>query len=267
MVHTDRRSADLWVTGSATTARQRGLTLDDLGAAVGKPAPYLSMLENGKREPRLGLINDLAEALDVPALNLLRPEPRPPAPNWRSPCSEPRRIRSIEELGLPHFKPSAQDPRRGARARRAPLPTSCEAEHAIAMVTREEARIANSELRAEMRERGNYFGDIEEVAAEAVARWAIGPRSTDRRRHQGLAAQFGFAVHRAQDVPSSVRSVTDLRNRRIYIPQRDSISIRGARSVVTADPRPLRPRPSRARATSPSSCGSGSRSTTSPEPS
>ena len=40
--------------------RQRGMTLDALGAIVGKPAPYLSNLENGKREPKLGLINALA---------------------------------------------------------------------------------------------------------------------------------------------------------------------------------------------------------------
>ena len=49
---------------------------------------------------------------------------------------------------------------------------------------------------------------------------------------RGLAAHFGFTLHRSQRVPSSVRSVTDLRNRRIYVPQRDSMSTRGARSVV-----------------------------------
>jgi hypothetical protein len=47
-----------------------------------------------------------------------------------------------------------------------------------------------------------------------------------------LAGHFGFTLHRSQQVPTSVRSVTDLRNRRIYIPQRDSMSTRGARSVV-----------------------------------
>ena len=60
--------------------RQAGLTLDELGERVGKPAPYLSMLENGKREPRLGLINALAEALDVSAAELLQTDP----PNRRS---------------------------------------------------------------------------------------------------------------------------------------------------------------------------------------
>jgi transcriptional regulator with XRE-family HTH domain len=37
-----------------------GLTLDQLGAAVGKPAPYLSLLENGKKEPKVNLLLDVA---------------------------------------------------------------------------------------------------------------------------------------------------------------------------------------------------------------
>ena len=53
----------------------RGMTLDDLGAQVGKPAPYLSLLENGKKEPKLGFINDLSIALGVDATELLSSEP------------------------------------------------------------------------------------------------------------------------------------------------------------------------------------------------
>ena len=52
--------------------RRARLTLDELGARVGKPAPYLSMLENGKREPRLGLINALADALEVGAADAVQ---------------------------------------------------------------------------------------------------------------------------------------------------------------------------------------------------
>ena len=37
-------------------------------------------------------------------------------------------------------------------------------------VTREDARIANADLRAEMRERGNYFAEVEAIAAAAVAK-------------------------------------------------------------------------------------------------
>ena len=37
-----------------------GLTLDDLSAAVGTAPSQLSLIENGKREPKLGLLQQLA---------------------------------------------------------------------------------------------------------------------------------------------------------------------------------------------------------------
>ena len=60
--------------------RRRGLTLDELSVLIGRPAPYLSMVENGKKEPRLGQIAAMAEALDVTLDDLLAPE----APNRRA---------------------------------------------------------------------------------------------------------------------------------------------------------------------------------------
>ncbi len=208
------------------------MTLDDLGERVGKAAPYLSMLENGKREPRLSLINAIADALDVAATELIKPE----APSRRA-ALEIALERAqddplYQDLGLPHLRPSAKIP-------------DAVLEHIVRLfeelkgrahptiVTREEARIANSELRAEMRERGNYFGEIEDVARDVVARAGYGGQGALTEGDiQGLAAHFGFTVHRSQRVPSAVRSVTDLRNRRIFVPQRDSMSTRGARSVV-----------------------------------
>jgi hypothetical protein len=47
-----------------------------------------------------------------------------------------------------------------------------------------------------------------------------------------IAAALGFTVHRSQNVPSTVRSVTDLRHRVIHIPQRDAMPTAGARSVI-----------------------------------
>ena len=42
--------------------KQAGLTLDDLSAAVGTAPSQLSLIENGKREPKLGLLQQLAAA-------------------------------------------------------------------------------------------------------------------------------------------------------------------------------------------------------------
>ena len=55
--------------------RERGLTLDALGEKVGKAASYLSLIENGRREAKLSLIEALAGALDVSAADLLAAEP------------------------------------------------------------------------------------------------------------------------------------------------------------------------------------------------
>ena len=43
--------------------RRAGLTLADISEAVGRPVPYLSQLENGKVEPKLGLIGEIAATL------------------------------------------------------------------------------------------------------------------------------------------------------------------------------------------------------------
>ncbi len=55
--------------------RARGLTLAELGAKVGRAPSVLSLLENGRREPKLSLIEALAAALGVPADELMRRQP------------------------------------------------------------------------------------------------------------------------------------------------------------------------------------------------
>src|SRR6476469_10929265 len=52
--------------------RARSLTLAELGAKVGRAPSVLSLLENGRREPKLSLIEALAQALSVPTAELLR---------------------------------------------------------------------------------------------------------------------------------------------------------------------------------------------------
>ena len=212
--------------------RQRGLTLDDLGSRVDKPGPFLSLLENGKREPRLSLINELARALEVPAVELLKPE----APTHRAELEigleRAQEHTLYRELGLPHLRATAKLSD-AAMEHILGLFGELKGRAMPAMVTREEARIANSELRAEMKSRDNYFAEVETVARDAVAGVGYaGHAALTEGDIEALAAHMGFSVVRAQDVPSSARSVTDLRNRRIYVPQRDALSTRAARSVV-----------------------------------
>ncbi len=59
---------------------ERGYTLDELGAVVGVAGSQLSLIENGKREPKLSLLQAIATATGTNVTNLLSPEP----PNHRS---------------------------------------------------------------------------------------------------------------------------------------------------------------------------------------
>ena len=153
--------------------KQRQLRLDDLGALVGKPAPYLSMVENGKREPTLGLINDLATALGVPAGDLLVPEPPTRRAELEVTIERIQREQAYRNLGLPYLKASARLPD-VALEHIVRLYAELADEAETAPFTPDEARTVNAEVRAEMRTRGNYLAEIESLAAEAAT--AVGDR-------------------------------------------------------------------------------------------
>lgn len=213
--------------------KQQKLTLSALGEAVDKPVPYLSQLENGKIEPKIGLLRSIGEVLDVSVADLVDPEP----PNRRAQLElavaraqqDPR----YEEFGLPVLKPSAKlgdDVLEHLVALWNAVPSN---EGGRALRTEDKARLANAELRQEMRELNNYFTHIEDVVASALKAInypGMGPLS--ERHITDLAAHFGFRVERARGMPSSARSVTDQKNRIIYIPLREEVDLRSARSVV-----------------------------------
>src|SRR5689334_18657903 len=88
----------------------RGLTLSDLGMVVGAAPSQLSLIENGKREPRLTLLTDIADHLGIALNDLLVDE----APDRRSALElEVARIQAgtlYASLGLPVVKPTAGTP-------------------------------------------------------------------------------------------------------------------------------------------------------------
>jgi len=209
-----------------------GMTLDDLGARVGRPAPYLSLLENGKKEPRLGLINDLSVALGVDVTELLSSE----APSHRAELEvaveRAQQDQAYRDLGLPYLKPSTRIPD-AALEHIVSLYEELRGRDAAAPFTRDEARAVNAQLRAEMTQRGNYFADIEKIAAAAVdAVGFSGQGALSKGEMNALAQHFGFKVIRTPDVPASVRSVTDTRNGKIFVHARDSYDSKQARSVI-----------------------------------
>src|SRR5690606_25298585 len=59
---------------------RKGLTLDELGALVGIAGSQLSLIENGKREPKLSLLQAIAQACSTDVADLISGEP----PNRRA---------------------------------------------------------------------------------------------------------------------------------------------------------------------------------------
>jgi transcriptional regulator with XRE-family HTH domain len=211
--------------------RQRGLTLDELGALVGKPGPYLSQLENGHTEPKLSLLGELAQAVGVSLAELIDPTAPTRRAELEIAVGRAQEDPAYGALGLSHYKPSAKTKDEALEHMVALYEAWRGAE--IAASGGDPMRAANVKLRHEMTERDNYFGDIEAAAGEvlrAVGYPGQGPLS--ERHILDAIDHFGFSVQRVQDLPPSSRSITDLHERVIYIPQRDALTTRAMRSVV-----------------------------------
>ncbi|MEU8239773.1 helix-turn-helix domain-containing protein [Actinoplanes missouriensis] len=211
--------------------RSKGMTLDQLSDAVGRAPSQLSLIENGKREPKLSVLQAIAGALGVPLQDLLRPE----APSRRAgleiELAHFQQNPAYQALGLPVVRAGRRLP---ADALEALIGMHRELNRVLTeqSATPEVARRANAQLRAEMRKRNNYFAEIEQAAANVLrsVRHTTGPLS--QRGILDIAAQIGFTLHYVNDLPSSTRSVTDLKNRRIFLPQVASGKGHDPRAVV-----------------------------------
>ena len=210
--------------------RARGLTLADLGARVGRAPSVLSLLENGRREPKLSLIEALAGALGVPARELLRKQPPSRRAQLEIALAEAQRDPSYAELGLPPLRVGARVPN-DVLEHVAALHAKLREQRIKPTATPEEAREANADLRAMMRERGNYFAPIEEAAAAALAAAGYAGGALSQGLLLSVVGHHGFSVKYVHDLPRSVRSVTDLRNRRIYL-QQESMGTHTPRTVL-----------------------------------
>ncbi|GAB1691458.1 hypothetical protein KRM28CT15_32610 [Krasilnikovia sp. M28-CT-15] len=211
--------------------RAKGMTLDQLSAAVGRAPSQLSLIENGKREPKLSVLQAIAAALGVGVQDLLRPE----APSRRAgleiELAHFQRQGGYAALGLPVVRGGRRLP---ADALESLIGLHRELTRLLTeqSATPEVARRANQQLRADMRRRDNYFPEIEQAAARVLesVRNTTGPLS--QRGILDIAEQLGFTLSYVSDLPGSTRSITDLRNRRIYLPQVASGKGHDPRAVV-----------------------------------
>jgi predicted transcriptional regulator/DNA-binding XRE family transcriptional regulator len=210
--------------------RARGLTLGDLGSRVGRAPSALSLIENGRREPKLSLIEALAAALSVPAEELMRRQPPSRRAQLEIALEAAQRDPVYRELGLPHLKVGARVPADVLEHLNA-LFTELRGKRAKPTATPEEAREANAVLRGMMRERGNYFAPIEEAASRALDAAGYADGALSQGMLLSVVSHHGFSVRYVQDLPRSVRSLTDLRNRRIYVRQ-EPVGVHTPRTIV-----------------------------------
>ena len=210
--------------------RAKGLTLAQLGERVGRAPSVLSLIENGRREPKLSLIEALAAALSVPTADLLRRQPPSRRAQLEIALEEAQQDPVYRELGLPHLRVGARVPSDVIEHLLA-LYGELRKQRAKPTATPEEAREANADLRAMMRERGNYFAEIEQEAAAALVTAGYTGGALSQGMLLSVVSHHGFTVRYVRDLPRSARSVTDLRERRIYLKQ-ESIGMHTPRTIL-----------------------------------
>ncbi|MFS0893113.1 helix-turn-helix domain-containing protein [Microbacterium sp. 179-I 3D3 NHS] len=210
---------------------ENGFTLDELGAQVGVAGSQLSLIENGKREPKLSLLQAIAQATGTQVTDLISGEP----PNRRAAL----------EIELERAQESPVFRQLGIAPIRVTKGTSDETIESIlglhrelqrrereAIATPEEARRGNTELRLRMRAQNNYLPEIEKLAEKQLKSAGHVQGALTHRTVSIMAEKLGFELIYVNDLPHSTRSVTDLENGRIYLPPASIPGGHGLRSMA-----------------------------------
>jgi predicted transcriptional regulator/DNA-binding XRE family transcriptional regulator len=210
---------------------ESGFTLDELGALVGVAGSQLSLIENGKREPKLSLLQAIAQATSTQVTDLISGEP----PNRRAAL----------EIELERAQESPVFRQLGVAPIRVTKGTSDETIESIlglhrelqrrereAIATPEEARRGNTELRLRMREQNNYLPEIDKLAEKHLKSAGHVQGALTHRTVSIMAEKLGFELIYVNDLPHSTRSVTDLENGRIYLPPASIPGGHGLRSMA-----------------------------------
>ncbi len=208
-----------------------GFTLDELGAVVGVAGSQLSLIENGKREPKLSLLQAIAQATGTEVTDLISGEP----PNRRA-ALEIELERAQES---PVFRQLGISPVRVTKGMSDDtiesvlgLHRELQRREREAIATPEEARRANTELRLRMRAQHNYLADIEKLAEKQLRSAGHVQGAVTHRTVSIMAEKLGFELIYVNDLPHSTRSVTDLENGRIYLPPASIPGGHGLRSMA-----------------------------------
>ncbi len=211
--------------------RARGLTLADLGARVGRTPSVLSLIENGRREPRLSLVEQIATALDVPVTELLKKQPPSRRAQLEVALEHAQRDPSYRALGLPELRVGTRVP-------------SEILEHLVALAT----ELPRAAGQAHRHPGGGAGGQRGAARRDARARQLL-PRHRGGGRRRARAGRATSAARSPRacccrwspttgsrsgswpTCPRSVRSLTDLRTSRIYVKQ-EPVGDHSPRAVI-----------------------------------
>ena len=211
---------------------EAGLTLDQLGEEVGKPAPYLSLLENGKKEPRINLLMSIATALGVGLDDVLQPSPPSRRDGLEIDLLKAQSTALFDSLGIPQVKPSARMDNQTLE-HLVGLHQALREKSAIAAAGSEDVRRANGAVARRLSAADGYLEAVEESAGEALeASGYAGEGPFTSRNLIDLAGHSGFEITPIEDMPPLTRSIIDLERGRIYIAQRNELRTRQARKAV-----------------------------------
>jgi transcriptional regulator with XRE-family HTH domain len=208
-----------------------GLTLDGLGERVGIAASQLSLIENGKREPKLSTLQAIARELGLDLAELLSGEAPSRRASLEIELERAQRGALYATLGLPRVRVTKGTTDETLEAI-VGLHRELQRRASEAIATPEEARRANTELRERMREHDNYLPEIERLAEERVRAAGHTSGALTHRTVGIMAEQLGFTLIYVADLPNSTRSVIDIENKRIYLPPASIPGGHGLRSMA-----------------------------------
>ncbi|WP_308491680.1 helix-turn-helix domain-containing protein [Microbacterium terrisoli] len=194
----------------------RGMTLEELAAAVSRAPSQLSMIENGRREPKLTQLQAIARALGTTLEALLEAEPLDERSAMEIALERAMSGQTFRTLGIAPFRIGRSVPDGVLRAMLA-LQGEIDRLKDERSATPEEARRANLDLRRLMRTQSNYFPELEAQARAILDAVGHPGGPLTQRTASDIAAHLGFTLHYVPDLPTTTRSVADLRNGRLYL--------------------------------------------------
>ena len=208
------------------------MTLDDLAETVGKPAPYLSLLENGKKEPKIGLLVNIADAIDVNLGQLLEAEPPTERDRLEIELMRAQQTPLFAELDLPTIRPSSKLDDRVLN-HIVGLHSALRESSTMERAGSEQVRRANGAVHRYLEDNDGYLRHVEEMAAQALAASGYaGSGPFTSRNLLDLTKHAGFDLRPIGDMPPHARSIVDRSTGRIYIAQRNELRTRQARKAV-----------------------------------